>query len=409
MSTDFKITIPDFVKKVILRLEAMGFEGFVVGGCVRDFCLNKVPLDWDVCTNATPDLMLKIFSDDFTVIPTGIKHGTVTVISDGNKIEVTTYRSDGDYSDNRHPEYIKFLPTINEDLSRRDFTANAIAYNDKVGFIDLFNGIDDIKNGILRTVGDASLRFSEDALRILRGLRFSAVCSFNIEDKTKNAILTSKNLLKSISAERIYVELTKLLLAQHPSKILIEYRDVFEVIIPEAFNTQSFNPDICKLIDKMPPNISVRFAVMLLCANNHCEILKRLRFDKLKQKHICTLISNADMQLPTDRISVKKALNKFGPELLNDIIDIYGIKSNNFDEMKSERENTKNIINQVINSAECYSLDMLAINGSELIKAGFEAGPYIGKALNSLLTDVIEEKIENNSKILINCAKKFLT
>ncbi len=406
---NIKIKIPDYVKKLMRYLDTMGFEAFVVGGCVRDCCLGKSPLDWDVCTNATPDIMIKILQEKFSVIPTGIKHGTVTVISDGKQIEVTTYRSDGKYLDSRHPECVNFLPSIEGDLSRRDFTVNAIAYNEKIGFVDLFDGILDINNKILRAVGEASIRFSEDALRILRGLRFSAVCSFEIEEETKNAIHSSKNLLKNISAERIYTEIEKLLLAKYPSKILIEYRDVFEVIIPEVFGEKFFDRHICKMVDKMPYDKILRLATMLVFAKNPNEILKRLKVDNQTRKKVCSIIENADIELPQDKIAAKKMLKKFGKDLTYNIIEISGIKRGCFDEMSKIREVAREFTQSILKSEECYCLGMLAIDGSDLIQAGFEKGPEIGNILNRLLDEVIDEKIENNYKILINCAKKSLT
>ena len=207
---NYKINISSSAKKVLKILKNNGFEGFVVGGCVRDSLLKKEPMDWDITTNALPEEIISIFDK---TIPTGLKHGTITVIVDNEPFEVTTYRIDGDYIDNRRPSKVQFVRNIKEDLSRRDFTINAMAYNDEVGLIDFYNGIDDLNNKIIRSVGEAEKRFSEDALRMMRAVRFAAQLNFEIEEKTKKAIVILSNNLKNVSIERIRVEFDKLILA----------------------------------------------------------------------------------------------------------------------------------------------------------------------------------------------------
>ena len=239
-----EIFIPQFVRTALDRLNECGYEGYIVGGCVRDSLLGKKPHDYDVCTNCTPDKMLEVFAN-FRTIETGLKHGTLTVLIEGEPVEITCYRSDGEYIGHRKPAQVTFESSLEEDLKRRDFTVNAMAYSPKEGLIDLYGGQGDLEKGIIKCVGEPEKRFDEDALRILRGLRFSSCLGFEIEEKTSKAILEQRELLKSISAERIASELKKLLCGKGARKILLDYREVIAVFIPElreSFDFRQNNP-----------------------------------------------------------------------------------------------------------------------------------------------------------------------
>lgn len=393
---DFKIEIPEYVNAVLNNLEVCGFEAFVVGGCVRDCLMGKTPYDWDICTNATPEQTMAAFENQMPVIPTGIKHGTVTIVSDGKPIEVTVYRTDSGYDDFRHPSEIKFIKDIRGDLSRRDFTVNAMAYNHKKGIIDLFDGQKDLKNGILRCVGTANLRFGEDALRIMRALRFAAVCSLNIEDETAKAIHENKGLLKCIAVERIYTELKKLLTAEKPSKILIEYRDVFEEIIPEAFAAENFDENLFKAIDKLKADSGLRFTAILYSLENPREILARLKTDKEIRSRICSVNQMAEEEAPLSKCDVKRIMHKWGKDAAFDWFLINEkIKNDNrySDAIKYAEE--------ILMNNECFELSSLAVNGSDLIELGITSGHEIGEKLKLLLTAVIDGKEENKKNSLL--------
>ena len=232
------IKIPHYITEVLNMLYDKGFEAYLVGGCVRDALMGKAPHDFDLTTNATPDEMLSCFSE-MKIIETGLKHGTVTVVSDGENVEITTYRIDGKYVDNRHPEEVLFTRNIHEDLSRRDFTVNAIAYSPKDGIVDIFDGQKDIKNKIIRCVGSPDNRFAEDGLRIIRALRFASVLGFTINEKTSESIHNNKELLKNISAERIFAELKKLICGICAKEIISDYFDVFSFVFPKLSNYET--------------------------------------------------------------------------------------------------------------------------------------------------------------------------
>ena len=268
-----EIFIPQFVRTALDRLNECGYEGYIVGGCVRDSLLGKKPHDYDVCTNCTPDKMLEVFAN-FRTIETGLKHGTLTVLIESEPVEITCYRSDGEYIGHRKPAQVTFESSLEEDLKRRDFTVNAMAYSPKEGLIDLYGGQGDLEKGIIKCVGEPEKRFDEDALRILRGLRFSSCLGFEIEEKTSKAILEQRELLKSISAERIASELKKLLCGKGARKILLDYREVIAVFIPElreSFDFRQNNPHhfldvyghICLSVENVRPQWQMRLTMLL--------------------------------------------------------------------------------------------------------------------------------------------------
>ena len=382
-----KVKIPTYISDILSRLEDNGFKAFVVGGCVRDYLLGKIPDDWDVCTSAKPQEMPDIFAD-YTIIPTGIKHGTVTILSQNNPVEVTTFRSDGRYTDNRHPEDVEFLLDIDGDLARRDFTINAMAYSPKHGLIDLFDGKNDLKNKTLRCVGNPIQRFNEDALRIMRGLRFSAVYNLNIEDETSSAIHQLSKNLDNIARERIWAEVSKLLLADRPFSIISVYSDV----IRQAINT---NVDFLN-IDKLPKHIPLRLAVLLnnLSRQELSSLLSNLKTDNRTRLTALLIKDMENIAIPKTLAETRRLINKIGRENVPLFIDVKKYENHDLTKFKYfiDEINEKNL---------CCSLSELDISGKDLIDNNITDGTEIGRTLNLLLERVIDGKLENNKKILL--------
>lgn len=432
------IRLPQYIKDILARFNDEGFEAFCVGGAVRDSLLLKEPFDWDITTSALPEETKKLFFD-MRVIETGIKHGTVTVISNGFPVEITTYREDGAYLDSRHPENVFFTKSLKEDLARRDFTVNAIAYSDKTGLVDYFGGENDIYNGIIKTVGDPDKRFKEDALRILRALRFSATLGFKIEEGTKEAIHKNRELLRDISAERISQELTKMLVGQNIFEILTEYSDVLGVFIPEILPTVGFKQygkkhaydvweHICHTVSTIPPEKDLRLTMLLhdlgkvpthkLNENgdstfkNHAavggvmarEILTRLRFDKKTVERVSFLVSHHDFEPPETKLILKHKMSELSAENVKTLLIIKksdrGALSEEFRDIEKESLKTLLWLDEIEKNGECVTLSQLNIKGSDLLKAGFR-GEAIGETLERLLFDVVEEKVANNKKALL--------
>ena len=409
MERIFTVNIPDFADRIITRLEANGFEAFAVGGCVRDSICKKIPKDWDVCTSAKPEQIKEIFKADFTVIPTGEKHGTITVLSNHHPIEVTTFRYDGSYSDGRHPQKVQFVSHISEDLARRDFTVNAMAYNSRCGIVDLFGGMEDIKNKIIRCVGNPKERFEEDALRIMRALRFSAVCNFDIEKETSLAIHNGKELLRKISAERIYAELKKLLLADSPSTLLIDYKDVFDVILPKTFSENVFSEKNCYLADKMPKDISMRLGVILgnISADAVMDSLETLKAERETIRRTCMFIKNSKINAPVCKTEAKYMLKSFGKTDTIDILKYNSVWNSSVNSGEDYFKGALVFIEEIEKNNECYSLKSLDISGSDLLSLGIK-GQKIGIVLNSLLDAVIDNSVKNHKPELLKLSKRLL-
>lgn len=436
------IFLPEPIKTVLHTLEVNGYDGFIVGGCVRDYLLNLEPKDFDVTTNATPQTVMHIFQD-YTVIETGIKHGTVTVIVGSLPIEITTYRIDGAYSDNRHPDSISYADKIEDDLARRDFTMNAIAYNPKIGLIDPFHGKTDIQNKCIRSVGNAKNRFEEDSLRILRGLRFSSTLGFTIEDQTFQAMSETKQLLQLISAERIYIEFGKSLLGSHVKKCFLQSSHIWGVIIPELLpmvNFEQNNPhhiyDVFThtliVVENTPKIQHLRIAAFFHDIGKphtytvdeqkighfygHPEksvqiaksVLTRLKCDNSTKEKALTLIQYHDVPIETNKRIIKRWFNKISPELFFDLIALkkadnsakhprHFIQQETFDTLKQ-------IAQEIITNHECFSLKDLAISGNDLIRLGY-SGKEIGALLDDLLNKVIDGDIKNEKTILLHSLK----
>lgn len=436
-----KISIPKYVEEALSSLEKCGFEAFVVGGALRDILLGSEPTDWDITTNALVDDLKNIFPKHFE---TGIAHGTLTVLVDKMPLEITTYRIDGDYVDNRRPASVEFTNNLYEDLKRRDFTINAIAYNPKSGIVDLFGGVEDLQKGIIKCIGSADQRFNEDALRILRGLRFSATLNFDIESETLSSISKNRNLLKNISAERINVELTKLFLSDNRLEMLFD-SGVGEVILPEVakcFAVTQNNPHhiydvgkhtLCAVIN-VPRTVALRFAALFhdvgkaktkstdkegidhFYGHNKVseeiarEVLNRLKFDNKTKDRILKLVLLHDREiLPTEKL-VRRAVSKIGKEIFNDLLilkraDALAQNPEFTHEKLSYISHIEKIYKDILIQKHPLSLKDLEVNGADMQKIGI-FGKEIGDTLSLLLDKVLENPTINVKKILIELAKE---
>lgn len=379
----------------ISHLNALGYEAYIVGGCVRDLILGSVPKDIDITTNALPEQIIRAFAE-FRVIPTGISHGTVTVLIDHQPIEITTYRTDGVYTDHRRPENVRFVSSLKEDLSRRDFTMNAMAYHPQEGLIDLFSGREDIKNRRIQAVGNADSRFEEDALRILRAYRFMARLEFLLADECNRAVREKKELLRLISAERIFSELKGILTAPHPAGALaaMQKNAVLDWILPADINFAA--------IDRSVQNSSVRMALLFSeYSSEQAEAaLKALKSDRQTMKSVLMLLSVKNKEHLITLFPVKNSLNLFGQEYFFQICEFHrALYPEEAAEIQSVRQSAENLIDK----GECYSLAQLAVNGNDLKGLGV-VGKECGRILNELLAEVMEGKLQNEKIALITRA-----
>lgn len=393
--------LEDFGAELIInRLEAAGYEAYYVGGCVRNYLLGKPIDDYDVTTSATPQAVCDLFKD-LEFFTQGIKHGTVSLVINGAVYEVTTFRTDGLYSDSRHPNNVSFCSTLSEDLSRRDFTVNAIAFNKNKGFIDDFNGIYDIKHSILRCVGDADRRFSEDGLRILRALRFASVYSLEIEEKTKSAILSKAYLLKNISAERINSELTKTILGCNALTVLTEYKQVLFIIIPQLQMVEEVDFYFSWLAN-CPFKAELRFAVLIYSCKNHFkEICDLLRFSNFSKNLIKKLIDYHGVRLSA-KPYLKRLLAIFGDQISEffDFEEAFALTLNDKDAL-NEISQARASVCEILQNNECFTLNQLAVDGNDLMSLGYN-GAQISKALYLLLDAVINERVSNDKILLLD-------
>lgn len=447
------IKIPPQVNRAAEILQNSGHSAYVVGGAVRDALMGKTAHDWDITTSALPEETLAVFSD-FRTIETGLKHGTVTVIIDGMSLEITTFRIEGDYSDNRHPDKVDFTDKIEDDLSRRDFTVNAIAYSSQKGFADPFDGQTDIKNKIIRCVGSPDKRFGEDALRILRALRFSSVLGFDIDIETAQSIRRNYKLLENISVERIFAETSKLLCGKDAGKILREFEEVFFFILPELFpmkncaqNHERHIYDVwghtVKAVENIEPTAELRFAMLFhdsgkphckttddkgidhfyshgkISKKIACDTLTRLKTSVKFRETVCNLVEYHDF-LP-DKISkktYKKYISLLGIDTVKTLFkvreaDILAQNPMFHTESLEENKTGLRILEEIESENACLKISNLAINGEMLIKLGFTPSPEMGRVLETLLDEVMDEKLENKTDALIeralqmkNCRKE---
>mgnify|MGYP003292056001 CR=1 FL=1 len=434
--------LPEYVDVVLEKLNSDGFEAFAVGGCVRDSILGIAPKDYDVTTNATPEQIKRCFSG-FRTIDTGIEFGTVTVISDGFPIEVTTYRIDGEYNDNRRPDSVEFTSDLSEDLRRRDFTINAMAFNKKTGIIDLYGGKADLSERVIRAIGEPVERFNEDGLRIMRALRFASCYNFSIESGTAEAIHSKACLLENIAKERIAIEFNKFICGNCES-LLREYNDVFSILIPEIkkcigfeqrtkYHNRDVYEHIITTVSASEPIKHLRLAMLLHDigkpdyftidekgqghfkghAVGSCQIaekfLKTYRYDNETAHKVIELIKNHDIVIENNEKQIKRYLNRFGVELFYDIIDVHIAddtgKSPDFQHRIEVYKEVKDTVKRIISENECFSFKDLAVNGNDMTELGYK-GKAIGDILSHLLDKVIDGEIPNEKEILINEAKK---
>lgn len=449
MPSIFKIDIPACAKRLMQLLKDAGYEAFVVGGCVRDSLLGKEPHDWDICTSAKPEEVCAILEQNhIRTIETGLQHGTVTACYGMYNYEITTYRVDGEYSDNRRPDSVKFVGNIVEDLSRRDFTINAIAYSEAHGLVDPWGGYGDLDKRLIRCVRNPDDRFREDALRIMRALRFAATYGFRIEEKTAAAIHRNRELLKNISAERIQSELIKMLCGKGVLDILLEYKDVMSVIIPELEVCVGFkqnNPyhiyDIYDHIAHAVSNytgfdISIKMALLLHdigkpeCYSEDEKgghfyghsvpsariakgVIDRLKFDNKTKQEVVDLVLFHDADIYPGTRTVKRWLNRIGYEMLDKLLVIKGADCGAHSEMaqiaRTERLREIRIIaSDIMNKRQCFRIKDLTVSGYDILSLGVNPGPKVGEVLKHLLEKVIEEEIVNDRTILLEEAARYL-
>ncbi len=436
------VEVPAPVNYIIQELEKCGHEAYMVGGCVRDSVLGRKPHDYDICTSATPDEILKAFPDE-EIIPTGLQHGTVTILINKEPFEVTTYRIDGDYSDNRRPDNVTFTKNLVEDLRRRDFTINAMAYNPKTGLIDPFNGMEDIKYKKIRCVGSAEDRFNEDALRILRAIRFEAQLGFAGFPETMFEIDRQYERLKNISVERINSEFCKIVASNQFCVELVLYPDVFSLFIPELKDMIGFQQDnpyhaydvfdhTVHAIEKCESDdLIVRLAVFFhdfgkphsyqdgedgirhfkghgkVSSDITDTIMKRLRFDNETRNNVVELVYYHDATFEVGKKYVKRWLNKIGEKQFRRLLevrkaDIKGQKPD-YEESRIEKiNNIENILEEILSEKSCFSLKDLAVNGNDVKEVmKLKEGKDIGYWLNEILKRVIDGELENNKDDLV--------
>lgn len=404
--TLLKINLPKEVKHIIDILTQNGYEAYAVGGCVRDSILGRVPGDWDITTSALPQQVKALFR---RTIDTGIQHGTVTIMLGKNGYEVTTYRIDGKYEDSRHPESVEFTPNLEEDLKRRDFTINAMAYNDENGIVDIFGGIDDIRNRIIRCVGNAHDRFTEDALRILRAVRFSAQLGFEIDKATKDAARELAPTLVKISRERIHTELNKLLLSDNPDYFSVVYElGVMKVIISELEGVNSGDIDRLKvLIKRTKPCLPERYAALLsvIGKDKTRAVLKGLKLDNATISMAVKLVEYLGITPALTEPQMRHYINEVGKEDALRVIDFN--LSFTDESMHEEYTDMRKLCAHVLERGDCTSLKELDVTGKDLVDAGFEAGKQLGELLNSLLTEVLDNPSLNDRNYLLGRAKEL--
>lgn len=430
--------LPSYALKVLSALEDAGFEGYAVGGCIRDMLMNRKVNDIDITTNALPEEMKSVFSH-FRTFDTGLKHGTLTVLVDKYPVEVTTYRIDKGYSDGRHPDSVAFTDDIEMDLARRDFTVNAIAYNPKRGIVDPFSGRQDINKRLLRCVGEAEKRFSEDSLRILRALRFASVLGFSIDNETATAAINCRHLLKNVSVERIYSEMSKTLCGENIKAVLLGYTEIFEEVFPEISGMKDFDQhnfhhiyDILThtavAVESIEAVPHLRFAALFHdCGKPDCfsldskgvghfyaharkstdkanEALTRLKSDNFTKSRVTELVKLHDTPIEPKESVIKRKLNRYGEEMFFELIKLQradnAAMSPEFSYRQKTYDEIASIAHEIINTQQCFSLKDLAVKGNDLVSIGL-FGREIGQALKLLLTAVIDGKCDNTKEALL--------
>jgi tRNA nucleotidyltransferase (CCA-adding enzyme) len=450
MKKEIQIILPEQVSFIINTLNQAGFEAYAVGGCVRDSIMGRVPDDWDITTSADPQQVKKLFR---RTIDTGIQHGTVTVMLQKTGYEVTTYRIDGEYEDNRHPKEVIFTKSLEEDLKRRDFTVNAMAYHPGEGLVDLFDGIGDMEKKCIRCVGQAEERFSEDALRMMRGVRFSAQFGYRMEEQTREAIRKLRENLRNVSAERIRVELVKLLVSPHPDYLRIACDlGITKVILPEfdvCMETPQHNPHHCYSVGEhtleglkaVRADKVLRLAMLLHdigkpltkttdengkdhfkkhpkeSARLAQDILRRLKFDNDTLKKVCRLVEFHDWSIDLEenvKIStVRRLIANIGEDAFPDMFEINRAdllsQSSYLRERKlAKQEMLESMYREIMEKQECLSLKDLAVGGKDLLAQGIKPGKELGEILQRMLADVFEDPAHNKKEYLLENLNLYL-
>ncbi len=433
------IQLPEKVKHIIQTITDAGYEAYAVGGCIRDSILGREPDDWDITTSAMPYQVKELFP---RTIDTGILHGTVTVMLDKEGFEVTTYRIDGEYEDSRHPREVTFTPSLIEDLKRRDFTINAMAYNDEAGLVDIFDGMRDIEKGLIRCVGNPMERFTEDALRMMRAVRFSAQLGYEIEEQTCKAIRQLAPNLCHISAERIQAELVKLVISPHPENLRIAWETgITAVILPEfndCMKTQQHNPHHCysvgehtlKAMEAIRADKVLRLTMLFhdigkpeklitdekgidhfyghpaLSEEMSRNILRRLKFDNHTIHLVSRLVRYHDYKVEPIQRNVRRAIMKVGEDIFPYLFEVKQADIDaQSDHLRQEKlknlEDVRRIYEQIIEEQQCVSLKTLAVTGKDLIEAGMKPGKELGEVLQRLLDFVVEDPSRNKKELLL--------
>ncbi|MCR5666296.1 MAG: CCA tRNA nucleotidyltransferase [Eubacterium sp.] len=434
-----QLVLPDKVKEIIKTLEQAGYEAYAVGGCVRDSLLGKQPKDWDITTSASPMQVKEHFA---RTIDTGIQHGTVTVMMDKEGFEVTTYRIDGKYEDGRHPSEVTFTRSLEEDLKRRDFTINAMAFNDSRGIVDLFGGQKDLNNRIIRCVGDAHKRFSEDALRMMRAVRFAAQIGCEIEDKTLEAMKDLAGNMKLISAERIQSELVKLLISDHPEDLLMLYEaGITAIILPEfdemmktpqnhPYHKYNVGMHTIEAVKAIPADKVLRIAMLLHDVGKpKCrvtdekgidhfyrhpleseriakEILRRLKFDNDTIRKVLILIRHHDERPTLREKNMRRLISRVTVEMYPSLLkvqvaDALGQSDYRKEEKLAYYKSCEIMYREILEREECLKIKDLAVDGKDLIDAGVPQGKLIGENLSMMLDKVLENPKLNNKETLL--------
>ncbi len=432
--------IPEEGLTLVNRLRAMGYEAWFVGGCVRDLLMGNEPNDWDICTSAKPEQTKAVF-EGYRIHETGIKHGTVLVMSGGAGYEITTYRTEQDYSDHRRPDRVEFISELSGDLARRDFTVNAMAYHPSEGVVDLFGGRNDLERGVIRAVGDPGERFGEDALRMLRAIRFAGRFSFAVEPVTAQAIHEKRGDLRYIAAERIFSELKGILSAPKPSGLLVEFADLFAEILPELepmFGFAQHNPHhdgdcwqhTVRVVDAVPPEPTLRLAALFhdvgkpTCFTldeqgighfyDHVrqssrlvhQALNRLKCDKETRMAVEALVLAHDQTLPQTPVGVRRYLAKQGTQLVSQLIflrraDILGQSSERREEKLEQLNRFEALVTAELERGGCLTLEQLEISGTDLMEHGVPAGPELGRLLKAALNGVLDGAVANQRDALL--------
>ena len=386
------IKLPDDVRMILNRFLENGYEAFIVGGCVRDSLLGDEPKDYDITTNALPTQVEQLFSD-LKVIETGIRHGTVTVIINKEPYEITTYRTDVKYSDHRHPDEVRYALTLGEDLSRRDFTVNAMAYNEENGLIDSFNGVNDLNEGIIRCVGDPDTRFNEDALRILRCIRFASRYGFSIEENTESALFRNRELLRYVSVERVATEFNEIITSNKANEYLSKYRIIFETVMPQLEDLDF------SLVGKVNRRLYMRISALFVLDDSLSAVgmLRHMHYSNKIIDEVSTLLDHIDSPLETD-YDIRRMFFEIGIKATNDLLSLKKARGDDLDYgmiRKRIRELRKSFI----------ARDQMNINGDDLMILGYR-GREIGQILDDLYEQILRDEIKNDHEELMKATLK---